>query len=87
MASARTYTVQFKVKSHDRLVMLSFHLQPINVVVFNGSMGPKPGSAHLEVGFPLRCIQRLSVPHVATQRCSWRHNWYTRDASIPVLSY
>jgi len=23
----------------------------------------------LGVGFPLRCLQRLSVPNVATQRC------------------
>ena len=64
-----------------------FHLQPINVVVFDGSVGIAPGSAHLEVGFPLRCIQRLSTPHIATQRCRWRDNWYTRGASIPVLSY
>ena len=38
-------------------------------------------------GFPLRCIQRLSRPHLATQRCSWRNNWYTRGVSFPVLSY
>jgi len=25
-------------------------------------------STHLEVGFPLRCLQRLSTPHLATQR-------------------
>ncbi len=25
-------------------------------------------STHLEVGFPLRCFQRLSAPHMATQR-------------------
>ena len=64
-----------------------FHLQPINVVVFDGSVGIAPGSAHLEVGFPLRCIQRLSHPHIATQLCRWRDNWCTRGASIPVLSY
>ena len=38
-------------------------------------------------GFPLRCIQRLSCPHLATRRCSWRYNRYTRGASFPVLSY
>jgi hypothetical protein len=63
------------------------HVPPINVVVFDGSVGIAPGSAHLEVGFPLRCFQRLSVPHIATQRCRWRDNWYTSGASIPVLSY
>jgi nucleoside 2-deoxyribosyltransferase len=25
-------------------------------------------STHLEVGFPLRCFQRLSIPYIATQR-------------------
>ena len=45
------------------------------------------GKSHLEVGFTLRCLQRLSLPHLATQLCNWRHNWSTIDASIPVLSY
>ena len=40
-----------------------------------------------KVGFPLRCIQRLSRPYLATQRCNWRYNWYTRGMFIPVLSY
>ena len=31
----------------------------------------RPG---LEVGFPLRCFQRLPVPNVANQRCPWRDN-------------
>jgi len=25
-------------------------------------------NTHLEVGFPLRCFQRLSTPYIATQR-------------------
>ena len=29
------------------------------------------GKTHLEVGFPLRCFQRLSIPYVANQRCCW----------------
>ena len=45
------------------------------------------GKSHLEVGFTLRCFQRLSLPDLATQLCSWRNNWYTRGQSIPVLSY
>ena len=60
-----------------------FHTRPINVVVYHGSQGI-PG---FEGGFPLRCIQRLSRPYIATQRCHWRDNWYTRGTSIPVLSY
>jgi len=53
------------------------------VVVFHGSRG-RPG---LEGGFPLRCLQRLSRPNLATRRCRWRDNRYTRGSSTPVLSY
>ena len=42
---------------------------------------------YLEDGFPLRCFQRLSSPDLATQRCTWQHNWHTRGLSTPVLSY
>jgi hypothetical protein len=59
------------------------HTQPINVVVFHGSRG----RTRFEVGFPLRCIQRLSRPYIATLHCGWRHNSSTRGMSIPVLSY
>ncbi len=45
------------------------------------------GKPHLEVGFALRCFQRLSRPDLATQRCPWRDSWYTSGLSIPVLSY
>src|SRR3954453_19591608 len=45
------------------------------------------GRAHLEVGFPLRCLQRLSRPDVANQQCPWQDNWYTRGPFVPVLSY
>ncbi|CAL6446059.1 unnamed protein product [Bathycoccus prasinos] len=31
------------------------------------------------VGFALICFQRLSLPNVATLRCHWRDNRYTRD--------
>ena len=63
--------------------LLDLHLSPIEPVVFWRSSG----GFHLEAGFPLRCFQRLSLPHMATQRCSWRNNWHTSGASIPVLSY
>ncbi len=62
---------------------LRFHTRPINVVVFHGSQGRN----RFEGGFPLRCFQRLSLPHLATLQCGWRHNRSTRGASIPVLSY
>jgi hypothetical protein len=60
-----------------------FHFRPINVVVYHGSRG----RTRFEVGFSLRCLQRLSRPYIATQHCGWRHNCSTRGTSIPVLSY
>ena len=53
--------------------LLGFHLEPINLMIFEGSLSP-----HLGVGFALRCFQRLSIPNVATQQCHGRDNWYTR---------
>ena len=54
-----------------------------------GASHPTVGAwkPHLEAGFPLRCFQRLSLPNVANQPCTWRYNWHTRGSSIPVLSY
>ena len=59
------------------------HTRPINVVVYHGSQG----STRFEVGFSLRCLQRLSRPYVATLHCGWRHNSSTRGTFTPVLSY
>ena len=78
-----------RIKPIERLVPVGssalprFHLRPIDVMVCHGSRA-RPG---FEGGFPLRCFQRLSRPHIATRRCRWRDNRYTRGASIPVLSY
>lgn len=63
--------------------LLRFHTRPINVVVFHGSQGRNG----FEVGFPLRCLQRLSRPHIATLLYRWRDNRSTGGAFIPVLSY
>ncbi len=68
-------------------VLPRVHLGPIYLVICKGSYSSMDGKSHLEGGFALRCFQRLSLPHLATQRCIWRHNWYTSGASIPVLSY
>src|SRR4051812_45064951 len=46
-----------------------------------------PGRSHLVEGFTLICFQRFSLPDVATRRCRWRDNRYTRGPSNPVLSY
>jgi hypothetical protein len=67
--------------------LLRFHTQPINLVVSKGSYLINEGISCLEVGFPLRCLQRLSLPDLANQLCHWRDNWYTRGLSTPVLSY
>ena len=68
--------------------LLRFHLRPIDVVFSHGPPAGKPAwNVHLGAGFALRCFQRLSVPHIATQQCTWRHNWHTSGASVPVLSY
>ena len=64
-------------------ISLCLHLRPINDVV---CIGPS-GKTYLKAGFPLRCFQRLSLPHIATLLCRWHDNRSTRGASIPVLSY
>ena len=56
-----------------------------STTTLQGAQGP--GRSHLETSFPLRCFQRLSLPHVATRQCHWRDNRYTRGVSTPVLSY
>ncbi len=48
--------------------LLLFHLAPINGCSPRDLTGLLHESTHLEVGFPLRCFQRLSAPHLATQR-------------------
>ena len=48
----------------------SVQLRPINRVVYPGSLGSKlPWNPRLDIGFTLRCFQRLSVPDIATQPC------------------
>ncbi len=72
----------------ERLVPVSARIAPLAPPAYRRGGLPRllarPG---FEGGFPLRCFQRLSRPHIATRRCGWRHNRYTRGASIPVLSY
>ena len=59
------------------------HIRPIDVVVFHGPSG----RSGLEAGFPLRCLQRLSIPYIATLHRRWRDDRSTRDTFTPVLSY
>ena len=76
----------------DRLVSASF----ICYHTFTADLSPgslpgvlllSNGILILEVGFTLRCLQRLSRPHFASQLCPWQDNCCTSDASTPVLSY
>ena len=62
--------------------LLCVHLEPINVIISYGSQT----ISNLEVGFPLRCFQRLSNPDIANQRCPWRDSWETSGQFTPVLS-
>ena len=64
------------------------HLRPIKLVVCKWPYLIKLGGiSYLEACFTLRCLQRLSLPHAATQLCTWQYNWCTGGASDPVLSY
>ena len=88
---SRSFTdIDHKSDQADRAISTSqlnasprLHLWPIDVVVFHGSQG----RTRFKGGFPLRCLQRLSRPYIATLHCGWRHNSSTRGTSIPVLSY
>ena len=52
-----------------------------------GLPGLPAGRAHLQAGFALRCLQRLSLPDIATEPCPWQDSSHTRGPSTPVLSY
>src|SRR5690242_19531698 len=84
----------YRVKPHGQLVLVSSTRYRAYTPSLSTSWsrttlqgGRAPGRSHLQASFPLRCFQRLSLPHIATRQCDWRHNRYTRDASTPVLSY
>jgi len=66
----------------------TLHLPPIDVVISDEpSGGLRHGIPHLGVCFALRGFQRLSHPNIATRRCPWQNNRYTRGSFAPVLSY
>ena len=89
-----TQCQSYRVKPHEQLVSVSLTHYCASTpdlstswsrTTLQGAQGP--GRSHLETSFPLRCFQRLSLPHLATRQCHWRDNRYTRGASTPVLSY
>ncbi len=84
----------YRIKSHEQLVSVSS--TPYSAYTSDLSTswsrttllgGQASGKTYLQASFPLRCFQRLSLPHIATRLCHWRDNRYTRGASTPVLSY
>ena len=79
----------FKFKPIEQLVMVSFIRYRTSTSILSTwwSATALIGSPGIEGGFPLRCFQRLSRPNIATLRCRWRDNRYTRGSFTPVLSY
>ena len=72
-----------RIRTGQLSALLRVHLRPIDVVVYHG---PQARPCFVG-GFPLRCLQRLSCPDIATLHCGWRHNRSTSGPSTPVLSY
>ena len=84
----------YRIKPHGQLVSVSLSAYTPSTPDLSTSWswttlqgGQASGKTNLQASFPLRCFQRLSLPHIATRQCHWRDNRYTRDASTPVLSY
>ena len=75
----------------DRLVHVSFIHYCTSTSCLSTSYSSRGltfrGISHLEGGFTLRCLQRLSLPDLATLPWRWYANRYTSGPSIPVLSY
>ena len=82
-AGDKSNQVERAISTGQLRALLRFHIRPIDVVVFHGSSG----RTCFEAGFPLRCLQRLSIPHIATLHHRWRDDRSTRDVFTPVLSY
>ena len=63
-------------------VLQLLHIKPIYVIIFYIYL-----KIDFEASFSLRCFQRLSITNIATRRCYWYNNRFTRDSLFPVLSY
>ena len=94
LSASRTRRHGYRIKPHGQLVLVSSKPHGSSTSSLSTSWswttlqgGQASGKTNLQASFPLRCFQRLSLPHIATRRCHWRDNRYTRGASTPVLSY
>ena len=88
----KTFVLHFRssprpISNSQLHALRHFHPCPIYLVVFKGVYFLKNGISHLEGGFTLRCLQRLSLPDLATRPWLWQANRSTSGPSIPVLSY
>ena len=87
------FLTSFQDQALDRLVSSSsmrYRTSTDDLSTLSSSRGLtslRCGNSILQGGFTLRCLQRLSRPHFASQLCRWHDNCCTRGASIPVLSY
>src|SRR5690606_21244348 len=89
------YNLQgYRIKPHGQLVLVSSMHYCTSTpslstswsrTTLQGALGP--GIPNLQTSFPLRCLQRLSLPYLATRQCHWHDNRYTSGTSTPVLSY
>ena len=59
------------ISSIQLSTLLHLHPCPIYLVVFKGPYPLSWGTSHLGGGFTLRCLQRLSLPDLATLPWSW----------------
>lgn len=84
----------YRIKPHGQLVLVSYVHYCTSTPSLSTSWsrttlqgGLAPGIPNLQTSFPLRCLQRLSLPYIATRQCHWHDNRYTSGTSTPVLSY
>src|SRR3546814_16701868 len=84
----------YRIKPHGQLVLVSCAHYCASIPSLSTSWsrttlqgGQAPGIPNLQTSFPLRCLQRLSLPYIATRQCHWHDNRYTSGTSTPVLSY
>ncbi len=84
----------YRIKPHGQLVLVSYMHYCTSTPSLSTSWsrttlqgGQASGISNLQTSFPLRCLQRLSLPYVATRQCHWHDNRYTSGTSTPVLSY
>ena len=72
----KTFVLHFRssprpISNSQLHTLLHFHLCPIYLIVSQGSYFLMDGISHLGGGFTLRCLQRLSLPDLATLPCRW----------------